>query len=679
MRKTQPSFTSLNSQTEDNTRLERRRNRFINESTSTTNKSVKSNIDANQPLIGTCEKLEKSYLRLTSAPDQSTIRPLNILEKAFPFIMDKYKSNSDWSYLNSQLKSIRQDLMVQSIRNNFTVLVYEENARIALEMNDRDQFVQCQTQLEILYDNGCNRTHLVEFLIYRLLYSLLINDYKRVNRILIDIDQLFVAKITWNYLYSINLYRKLARYLVDLFIDIYRKQMIENLICGFSPTFPIEIVTSMLAYESDDICQEHLRSFGVQFLPNSMNIDCKTKPLRLVLHSNDSLGIIYCNSRVQINEQPSRLTASLDEPVKTYPKFEMHTEEHNATTIKILIKPNGFIGGSRIHCHWANNESYGQTAELIIGEKPGVIQLKERCQAHDYRYVECRFHAPIIARAFENRFPQRFEFSELNPKRQFYHTPPKLEQEFVDQDLIFRFDPVDRSLIPERTWMKMNITLQYFDWTTYQFPIEPIFTTNVKFQAEKISSTELTIRIHHNRTGTISDRLCSGHIQSLNDQESLRDIPETSKDTIEIYRLQSSTMYRICLRCYYRQTDYSFDKTHCVKITTKFEFPIKWTVAGAVAAVLLVILTILTLSPPVKPSPSLSKIISPVYDPIDNNIYVSLLPLIEPPSIPEEENDKVDRDLYRPMGEDFMQVFGEKDLSPDTKDLTNRQANSSAQ
>ncbi len=43
---------------------------------------------------------------------------------------------------------------------------------------DREQFNQCQTQLETLYDNGCSRTHLNEFLIYRLLYSLLLNDYK---------------------------------------------------------------------------------------------------------------------------------------------------------------------------------------------------------------------------------------------------------------------------------------------------------------------------------------------------------------------------------------------------------------------------------------------------------------------------------------------------------------------
>ncbi|CAF4689155.1 unnamed protein product, partial [Rotaria sp. Silwood2] len=174
----QSSFIPKDSESEEHKLLERRRIRFTNQPTSITNKAIQLTNETNQPLIGTCEKLEKNYLRLTSAPNPSTIRPLAILEQAFSFVLNKYKSNNDWSYISNQLKSIRQDLMVQSIRNDFSVLVYEENARIALEMSDLDQFIQCQTQLELLYDSGCNPTHLIEFLIYRLLYSLLLNDHK---------------------------------------------------------------------------------------------------------------------------------------------------------------------------------------------------------------------------------------------------------------------------------------------------------------------------------------------------------------------------------------------------------------------------------------------------------------------------------------------------------------------
>ena len=105
-------------------------------------------------MVGTCQKLEKNFLRLTSVSDRrtiyallideyfqeadpATIRPLAVLERAFSFVMNKYRLNKDWSYIGDQLRSIRQDLMVQSIRNDLTVLVYEENARIALEMVGR--------------------------------------------------------------------------------------------------------------------------------------------------------------------------------------------------------------------------------------------------------------------------------------------------------------------------------------------------------------------------------------------------------------------------------------------------------------------------------------------------------------------------------------------------------------
>ena len=69
-------------------------------------------------VIGTCQKLEKDYFRLTSAPIPSTVRPENILKQSLELLKDKWNRGSvEYIYMCSQFKSMRQDLTVQHIQN----------------------------------------------------------------------------------------------------------------------------------------------------------------------------------------------------------------------------------------------------------------------------------------------------------------------------------------------------------------------------------------------------------------------------------------------------------------------------------------------------------------------------------------------------------------------------------
>lgn len=70
-------------------------------------------IDWNRYTIqGTSTALEKRYLRLTSAPDPSTVRPEPVLHRSLQLAKDNWKKTGDYHYVCEQLKSIRQDLIV---------------------------------------------------------------------------------------------------------------------------------------------------------------------------------------------------------------------------------------------------------------------------------------------------------------------------------------------------------------------------------------------------------------------------------------------------------------------------------------------------------------------------------------------------------------------------------------
>ncbi len=62
----------------------------------------------NQLIIGTCETLEKPYLRLTAPPEPYTVRPLRVLKQTLELLKNKWKQSGDYSYICDQFKSLRQ-------------------------------------------------------------------------------------------------------------------------------------------------------------------------------------------------------------------------------------------------------------------------------------------------------------------------------------------------------------------------------------------------------------------------------------------------------------------------------------------------------------------------------------------------------------------------------------------
>lgn len=277
---------------------------------------------------GTCQEIEKRYLRLTSAPDPATVRPEEVLEKALLMVQDSQKN---YLYKCDQLKSIRQDLTVQRIRNELTVKVYETHARLAIEVGDLSEINQCQSQLQTLYAEGIKGCHM-EFSAYNLLIVILHSNNNRdllsaMSRLSTEARKdeavkhalaVRAAVTSGNYVLFFRLYKiapNLNTCLMDLYVEKMRYAAVKCMTRSYRPTLPVAYVAQVLGFQSGESlnendtsgleeCTEWLKAHGASVaLDNSgeMMVDAKASMASLFMPEPDD-AVSHGDSSLAVND-----------------------------------------------------------------------------------------------------------------------------------------------------------------------------------------------------------------------------------------------------------------------------------------------------------------------------------------------------------------------------------------
>ncbi|RHY42512.1 hypothetical protein DYB38_012394, partial [Aphanomyces astaci] len=203
---------------------------------------------------------------------------------------------------------------VQHIKNEFTVLVYETHARIALEEGDMNEFNQCQTQLAQLYEHGVDSPHRPEFLAYRILYSIyvclqakadnagnvgmyralsLVRPADRQDATVQHALAVREAVFANNYPSFFKLYDappKMTGYLMDAYANHMRLQALKIMCKAYQPSVPVSFIKAQLRLDGKP-GKGFLNECGIKLVDNGASkadaaMDCKASEIVSVLKSS---------------------------------------------------------------------------------------------------------------------------------------------------------------------------------------------------------------------------------------------------------------------------------------------------------------------------------------------------------------------------------------------------------
>jgi len=300
---------------DDGPQMARASNRWTHERPVRTNTAESGadgsgDIDLDYTVIGTSETVDKKYLRLTAAPDPSTVRPEPILQQAIEMIKERYEGYGDergqeqYIFLWERMKAVRQDLTVQRIRNAFTVSVYEMHARICLEFDDRTEFQQCQAQLTQLYEEGLGTADAKrEFAAYNILYNVGKGAHNNVADLMLSLTaddrendfiahalKVRAAEALGDYCRLFRLYASApghAHHVMDTFADRARLDALRVLLKSYMPSVPLAFVARNLGFDGEEECEAFVTDHGVVLMAETepRAIDCKASRSALVDYS----------------------------------------------------------------------------------------------------------------------------------------------------------------------------------------------------------------------------------------------------------------------------------------------------------------------------------------------------------------------------------------------------------
>lgn len=230
-----------------------------------------------RPLVGTCQALEKPFFRLTSAPDPRKVRPVAVLQQALTHIKNQWVTRGDYAWTSEQLRSLRQDLVVQHVRSRFTCHVYETHARIALESGDLDEYNRCVPKVTELAGAGGGPTG-DEFCAYRLLNAAyarnatevcaivsMLSAAQRSGRATSHAIAVLSAVNLQNYDRFFCLYQEapnMSAYLMDFLVARMRRAAWARIIKAYSPTLALSFVQTKLGFESNEEVREFVDAMG---------------------------------------------------------------------------------------------------------------------------------------------------------------------------------------------------------------------------------------------------------------------------------------------------------------------------------------------------------------------------------------------------------------------------------